>query len=57
VLLSIVDDRGRVLIPTKVREWLDLRPGDRVWFDYLGDDVLESHREVRFRKLPEVSRG
>ena len=51
MLLATVDDRGRVLLPPKVREWLGVASGDRVWFTLLGVDVLESRREIRFSKL------
>ena len=54
MLLATIDDRGRVLLPSKVREWLKVAPGDRVWFTFVGEDVLETRREVRFSRLEDV---
>jgi antitoxin PrlF len=40
---SRLSTKGQIVIPREIREWLGLRPGDRI------DFVVEEHGSVRLR--------
>jgi len=39
-LITSIDANGRVQLPLTIRYWLDLRPGDRIAVDHLGDGTI-----------------
>ena len=41
-----VDEQGRVLIPSQIRERIDLRPGDPVEISDIGDDTILVRRAI-----------
>jgi AbrB family looped-hinge helix DNA binding protein len=39
-LITKIDANGRILLPSSIRYWLDLRPGDEMAVDHLGDGTI-----------------
>jgi AbrB family looped-hinge helix DNA binding protein len=39
-LITKIDANGRILLPSSIRYWLDLRPGDELAVDHLGDGTI-----------------
>lgn len=46
-----ITEKGQVTLPKKIREELDLRPGDEIDFEI----VSEEARELRVKKSPSLS--
>ncbi len=56
-MITMIDANGRVQLPLKIRDWLEINPGDKLAVDWRGDGTIILKKLERDEKLAEAERS